>query len=163
MCYDMLMNIRERKTLIWRFCSSFLLILVETLGIFSLIRTFILKPDGIVLNSIALSLTVFFPLAQIVFILKGWKKESHLTDILFNTNNKINNVFLVAVIVGSVFALTLEILGLVVLVTRENTVNQICALYIILTIVTYLFANCGIYFLYISFFRKRKFTIEDLA
>lgn len=163
MCYDMLMNIRERRTLIWRFISSAFLLLVVAVGVLSLIKVITLAPEGIVLNCIALGLATLFPIGQIVVILRGWKKESHLTDILFNTNNKINNVFLIAISVASAFGLTLAILGMVALFTKENTVTRICALHVILTIVTYLLVNCAIYFLYLLLFKKRKATIEDLA
>ena len=163
MCYDMSMNIRERKTITWRLLSAFFLLLVEGYAIFSLIRVISLKPDGIVLDSIALGLAIFFPLAQMVIILRGWKKESHLTDIFLNTNGRINTVFLVAAIIASVFAVGLDVLGLVVFLRGDTSITGTCALHVITSIATYLMANCGIYFLYIGMFKKKTLSIEDYA
>ena len=163
LCYHMSMNIRERKVLIWRFISAFLLLLVAGLGGYSLYRVIVLAPEGIILDSIAIGLAIFFILAEIVITLRGWKKESHLLDIFINTNGKVNHVFLVAAIIGTIFGLGLDILGLVVLLVRENSVTGTCALHVITTIASFLLANCIMYYIFIFLFRKKKLTLKDYA
>ena len=158
------MNRREKNIVLWRVLSSLLILMVVALGVFSLIRVIRLAPDGIILDSVALALAIFFPACQIFIILRGGKKESHLTDILFNTNNKVNHVFLVAAIVGTVFSVGLDLLSIIVLFTKEDiTTTGVCALHVISTIATYLMVNCAIYYIYITLFRKKKLTIEDYA
>lgn len=163
LCYDICMNIRERKILTWRFISSFLLLLVSGLAGYSMYKIISLGPDGLILDSIAIGLAIFFPLVQMVLLLRGWKKESHLLDIFINTNGRINNVFLVAIIIGTIFGVGLDLLGLIVLLVRENSVTNICALHVIVSIATYLVANCIIYYIFILLFRKKQLTLKDYS
>jgi len=121
------------------------------------------RSKNTILNLIALSLTAAFAIAQVVFILRGGKKESHLLDIAFNTDGTINKVFLIFVLLGTALGFGLDILTVVVLVTRANTTSVICSMFIIMAIATYLLLNCFIYLIFCYLFRKRELTLEDYA
>ena len=157
------MNLRARKIKTYRILSSLLLFLSLGLTGFCLYKIISVRPENIVLDLITLSLTAVFAIAQIIFILRGGKKESHLLDIAFNTDGTINKVFLVFVLVGTTVGLGLDILSLVVLFTRENTLNVFCSMFIIIAISSYLLLNCLIYFLFCLLFKKRELTLEDYA
>lgn len=157
------MNFRVRKILCYRWVAAIVLLLSIGLSSFSTYYVISLKPEKIVLDIIALSLTIAFAITQIILILRGWKKESHLLDIAFNTDNSVNKFALVVVIIGSLIGVALDILGIVVLCTRANEVPVICSMFIILAISTYLLMNCVIYFVFLILFRKRNLTLEDYA
>lgn len=157
------MNIRTRKILTFRIVGSVFLLLSIALTGFVIFKVITLKPEKIILNSIALGLTASFAIAQIVLIMRGWKKESHLLDISFNTDGTINKFALVVVLVGTSLGIALDTMGLVVLFTRENTTEVICSMLIILSISSYLLLNCFIYLLFVFLFRKRELTLEDYA
>ena len=157
------MNFRVRKIKIYRIVSSILLLLSVGLTAFCLSHVILSWPENIVLDIIALALTASFAIAQIVFILRGKKKESHLLDIALNTDGTINKVFLVFVLVGLALGIGLDILTIVVIFTRINTLQVLCSMYIIMSIATYLLLNCLIYILFIFLFKKRELTLEDYA
>ena len=121
------------------------------------------RSENTILNLIALSLTAAFAIAQVVFILRGGKKESHLLDIAFNTDGTINKVFLIFVLLGTALGFGLDILTVVVLLTRANTTSVICSMFIIMAIATYLLFNCFIYLIFCYLFRKKELTLEDYA
>lgn len=157
------MNIRTRKIKAYRISASFLLLLSVGLTGFCLSRVIISRPENIVLDLIALSLTAVFAIAQIVFILRGGKKESHLLDVAFNTDWTVNKVFLVFVLVGTALGFGLDILTIVVLCTRVNTISVYCSMFIIMAIASYLLLNCFIYLIFCFLFKKKELTLEDYA
>lgn len=157
------MNIRARKIKLYRIIASLLLVISIGLTSFCLYKVIAARPENIVLDLIALSLTIVFAIAQIILILRDGKKESHLLDIAFNTDGTINKVFLVFVLVGTTVGLGLDILSLVILFTRENTSNVFCSMFIIIAISSYLLLNCLIYLLFCLLFKKRELTLEDYA
>ena len=157
------MNIRIRKILTYRWVAAFFLLLSVGLTAFSLYKVITLKPEKIVLDCIALGLTSAFAIAQIVFILSGLKKESHLLDIGFNNDNTVNKFPMVVVLVGSALGIALDLMAIVVLCTRDNSAAVICSMYIILAISSYLLLNTFIYLLFLILFRKRELTLQDYA
>lgn len=157
------MNIRTRKIKAYRISASFLLLLSVGLTGFCLSRVIISRPENIVLDLIALSLTAVFAIAQTVFILRGGKKESHLLDVAFNTDWTVNKVFLVFVLVGTALGFGLDILTIVVLCTRVNTISVYCSMFIIMAIASYLLLNCFIYIIFCFLFKKKELTLEDYA
>lgn len=157
------MNIRIRKIKAYRIVATCLLLLSIGLSIFAIVEVISAKPEKIVLDCIALALTVTFAIGQIILILRGGKKESHLLDIAFNTDNTVNKIILVFVLVGTAIAIGLDILTLVVLLTRNNTTAVFCSMMIIMSIATYLLLNCMIYLFFTLIFRKKELTLEDYA
>ena len=157
------MNIRVRKIKLYRLSAALLLLASLGLTAFSLAKVILARPENIVLDLIALSLTAVFAIAQIIFILRGGKKESHLLDIAFNTDGTINKIFLVFVLVGTTLGVSLDILTIVVLLTRINTVTVFCSMFIIMAIASYLLLNCFIYLIFVFLFKKRELTLEDYA
>lgn len=157
------MNIRVRKILTFRWVSSLFLLLSIGLSAFALSVVIISRPEKLVIDCIALGLVIAFAIGQIILILRGWKKESHLLDIAFNTDYTINKLALVLVLVGTTVAVGLDILTIIVLCTRDNTPAVINSMYIIMSISTYLLLNCCSYFLFIILFKKRELTLEDYA
>ena len=157
------MNIRTRKIIFYRVFATVLLILSIGLTIFALAEVIMSHPEKIILDCITLGLTIVFPIGQIILILKGGKKESHLLDIAYNTDNTINKVFLVFVLVGATLGVGLDVLTIVVLTTRANTVAVFCSMMIIMSIATYLLFNTIIYLVFTLVFRKRELTLKDYA
>ena len=157
------MNIRVRKILTFRWVASLLLLLSIGLSSFALAIVIISRQEKLILNCIALGLVIAFAIGQIILILRGWKKESHLLDIAFNTDYTVNKLALVIVSIGTAIATGLIILTIVVLCTKENTYAVINAMYIIMAISAYLLLNCLSYFLFVILFKKRELTLEDYA
>ena len=116
------------------------------LSSFALAKVIMSKPEKLIIDCIDLGLVIAFAIGQIILILRGWKKESHLIDIAFNTDYTINKLALVLVIVGTTIAVGLNILTIIVLCTRDNTPAVINSMFIIMSISTYLLLNCSIYF-----------------
>ena len=155
------MKHQERRNLAYRFIATFILILVigfVGFGFYELIK---LSPEALVLDIITLSAVAFFSLFQIILIMKGWKKDSHLYDVAFNANETVNNVPLIAVIIGSIIGLGLSIVCTILFISKDD-IDTKCNLLIILAISIYLFLNCVIYYIYLLIFRKRLFKVEDL-
>lgn len=157
------MNIRLRKIRLYRLIASTLLLCSIGLSAFCVVKVILARPEKIVLDCIALSLAIAFAIGQIVLILASWKKESALLDIAFNTDNTVNKVALVIVLFGTALAIGLDILTLVVLFTRDNTLTVYCSMLIIMSIATYLFVNCLVYLAFTFIFRKKELTLEDYA
>ena len=154
------MNIEQRRVLGYRFLASGLLLLPIGVMIFSLLQVIVMQPEDIALNIVALSASGVFNLFEIIVIMKGWTKESNLMKISFLENGDVNNVPLIAVIVGSVFGTGLCTLGTVVYFLNDK-VSARCAMLVILTIASYLLINCIIYFIFLLFFRKREIDLRD--
>ena len=154
------MNIEEKRYFKSRLLSTFLLLLSLGGSVFSLVTIIMNNPDNIILMYIALILCMSFNVFEIVFILKRYKKESALQSIAFNENGTINNVPLIAVGVGTVLAVGLLTLSLVVYFVRGE-ISIKCDMMIILSIAGYLFANCLVYYFYLLFFKKREINLRD--
>lgn len=157
------MNIRVRKILTFRWVAALFLLMSIGLSSFALANVIMSKPEKLIIDCIALGLVIAFAIGQIILILRGWKKESHLIDIAFNTDYTVNKLALVLVIVGTTIAVGLNILTIIVLCTRDNTPAVINSMFIIMSISTYLLLNCSIYFLFVILFKKRELTLEDYA
>ena len=157
------MNIRVRKILTFRWVAALFLLMSIGLSSFALAKVIMSKPEKLIIDCIALGLVIAFAIGQIILILRGWKKESHLIDIAFNTDYTVNKLALVLVIVGTTIAVGLNILTIIVLCTRDNTPAVINSMFIIMSISTYLLLNCSIYFLFVILFIKRELTLEDYA
>ena len=157
------MNIRVRKILTFRWVAALFLLMSIGLSSFALAKVIMSKPEKLIIDCIALCLVIAFAIGQIILILRGWKKESHLIDIAFNTDYTVNKLALVLVIVGTTIAVGLNILTIIVLCTRDNTPAVINSMFIIMSISTYLLLNCSIYFLFVILFKKRELTLEDYA
>ena len=157
------MNIRVRKIRLYRALACFLLTISLALTAFALSKIIMSAPEKMILDCIALSATAVFAIGQIVLIASGKDKESKLLDIAYNTDYTVNKVGLVMVVVGALLGAGLDILTLVVLFTRINTVAVMCSMYIIMSIATYLLLNTIIYLLFTLIFRKKELTLEDYA
>ena len=152
-----------RKILTFRWVATLFLLMSIGLSSFALAKVIMSKPEKLIIDCIALGLVIAFAIGQIILILRGWKKESHLIDIAFNTDYTVNKLALVLVIIGTSIAVGLNILTIVVLCTRDNTPAVINSMFIIMSISTYLLLNCCSYFLFVILFKKRELTLEDYA
>lgn len=153
------MNFEEKKNVIFRLIASFLLLIPLTFIVLGLIHVFQVLAEGYIISIIAFMLTGAFLLLEIVVILKGWKKENSLYKIAFNENQNINNVPLVAVIVGSVFGTGLLALSISVYFLRNSEPFK-TSMIVVLSIASYLLINCIIYFIYIFMFKKRPLDLR---
>ena len=156
------MNIRERRNLTYRLISGLLLLLSTIIMVFSLIGIILGHAENKILPVIALVLTTLFSLAEGVFILWGQKKEIIIKDIAYNENNRVNNLFLVPVIIGTLFSVTLITVCSVIFFTNEGEPYFTSSL-VIICIGLFLLINCLIYFLYLFMFRKHTLTLKDLS
>ena len=157
------MNIRMRKIITYRLVATLLLCLSIGLSTFALVEAIKAKPEKVVLDIIALGLTISFAIGQIILICSGKKKESHLLDIAFNSDNTVNKLALVLVLVGTSFGVGLDILTIVVICTRSITLSVYCSMLIIMSIASYLLLNCITYIIFTLLFKKRELTLEDYA
>lgn len=153
------MNFEEKKNVIFRLVASFLLLIPLTFIVLGLIHVFQVLAEGYIISIIAFMLTGAFLLLEMVVILKGWKKESSLYKIAFNENQNINNVPLVAVIVGTVFGSGLLALSISVYFLRNFEPFK-TSMIVVLSIASYLLINCIIYFIYILVFKKRPLDLR---
>ena len=156
------MNISERKNLIYRLLATLILLISAAMIIYTFIVVFSVEREQLFLDVITLGTASFFLLVEIFFILKGGKKESNLYKIAFNDNGKLNNVPLIAVMIGTVFGLGLIGLGISVYFVRYDEVTIRTSMLVILSVAVYLVTNCLIYYLYILMFRKQEVRLEDL-
>ena len=155
------MNFVEKKTLLYRFISFFLLL--GSLGVtgFSLAEIILFKPEEIILMLVTIAVTALFALLESVFILKGWRKESNLQKIAFNENSHVNNIPLIGVSVGAAFGLGLLALGISVFLLREEPTVKASMLAVI-SVSVYLLVNCIIYYTYLIMFRNKPLNLRDL-
>ena len=154
------MNFEEKKNVIFRLVACFLLLAPLSIIILGLIHVFQVLADGYIISIIALMLTAAFLMLEFVVILKGWKKENSLYKIAFNENQNINNVPLIAVIVGTVFGVGLLALSISVYFIRNNEPFKTSML-VVLSIASYLLINCIIYFIYLIVFKKRPLNLRN--
>ena len=156
------MNVQERKNLTYRLLASLILLISAAMISYAFIIVFQIEHEQLLLDLVTLSTASFFLLVELFFILKGGKKESNLYKIGFNDNGKINNVPLIAVIIGTLFGLGLIGLGVSVYFVRFDEVTIRTSMLVILSVAVYLVTNCLIDFLYILMFKKREVRLEDL-
>lgn len=156
------MNVQERKNLTYRLLAALILLISAGMIAYAFVAIIQTEKEQLFLDILTLSTTAFFLVVELFFILKGGKKESNLYKIGFNDNGKLNNVPLIAVIVGTVFGLGLIALGVSVYFVRYNEISIKNSMLVILSVATYLTTNCLIYYLYILMFRKRELRLEDL-
>ena len=156
------MNIQERKNITYRLLASLILLISGGMIIYSFITVLSVEKEQLFLDILTLSTTAFFLFVELFFILKGGKKESNLYKIGFNDNGKLNNVPLIAVIVGTAFGLGLLAMGISVYFVRYDEITIRTSMLVILSVAVYLLTNCLIYYLYILMFRKREVRLEDL-
>ena len=154
------MNFEEKKNVIFRLIASFLLLVPLTIIILGLIHLFKTLAEGYILSIIAFMLTAAFLILEMVVILMGWKKENSLAKIVFNENQNINNVSLIAVIVGTVLGVGLTALSISVYFIR-NAEPFKTSMLVVLSISSYLLINCIIYFIYIFIFKKRPLNLKN--
>ncbi len=159
--YNRRMNIEERKNLSYRLVAAFLLLISVGLVVFATIKTINFNYEELTLALIALIFTGAISLLEAGFILKGWTKESYLYKIAFNDNKKINNVPLIAIIIGTVVSFVLLTLSLIVWFTREDTKSLVSVL-VIMSVSVYLLANCLIYYFYAILFKDRPVNLRAL-
>ena len=155
------MNFEERKNVLYRLVGAFLLLGVLALTSIAVWKVIVLKPEEMTLTLIAMVLTAAVIILQTGFLLKGWKKESNLYKIAFNDNRHVNNIPLIAVIVGTVFGAGLLALGISAYYLREELTIK-CSMLVVVIIGSYLFANCLIYLLYLFLFKNRPVELKDL-
>ena len=156
------MNITEKRNLTYRLISSIIVLLSLGLMIYTLIIVIKLQPRELVLDIIAIVLSMLFLIGEEIILLRGWTKDSYLYKIAFNDNNTINNIPLIAVGVGTAFGLGLIALGVSVYFVRFSDISIRTSMLVILSIATYLLVNCIIYFFFVIYFKKRQFKLEDL-
>ena len=156
----MCMNFVEKKNLWYRFVSSFFLLLNLGVVVFALVEIIRLRPDDVPLMLVAISVTTLFICGECFFILKGWKKESYLYKIVFNENDKINTIPLIASSVGLAFGLGLLGMSIAVfIINADKTIKA--SMLVVLSISIYLVVNCLIYFFYLLLFKKRPINIKN--
>ena len=153
------MNFEERKNVLFRLIADFLLLIPLAIIILGLVHIFNVLANGYILSIIALMLTAGFLLLEFVVMIRGWKKESSLYKIAFNENQRINNVPLVAVIVGTIFGVGLTALAITVYFTK-NVEPTRSSMFVVLSIASYLLINCLIYFIYVIMFKKRPLDLK---
>ena len=156
------MNIQERKNITYRLLASLILLISGAMIVYAFIEVLRVEREQLFLDILTLSTTAFFLLVELFFILKGGKKESNLYKIGFNDNGKLNNVPLIAVIIGTAFGLGLIAMGVSVYFVRYNEITIRTSMLVILSVAVYLVTNCLVYYLYILMFRKREVRLEDL-
>ena len=154
------MNFEEKKNVTFRLIADFLLLIPLAFIIIGLIHVFKTLAEGYIISIIALMLSAAFLTLEFVVVLKGWKKENSLYKIAFNENQNINNVPLVAVIVGTVFGAGLTTLAISVYFIRNSEPFKTSML-VVLSIASYLLVNCVIYYIYILMFKKRPINLKN--
>ena len=154
------MNFVERKNILFRLIASFLLLISLGVSSFGLYKIITLKPEELAIMILANSICILFALGQIILILKGWRKESYLYKVAFNENKHVNNVSLVAVIIGSVFGVGLLSLGIAVYFVRDVPTIKASMLAVI-AVGGYLLLNTIIYYIYLLIFKNREINLRD--
>ena len=155
------MKRHENLNVLNRIISLLLLSLDLAVAIFSIVQVISSKPEGIVLDLIALIGLSLFCLFEMIVISLGKKKDSVLQKIAFTETEKVNNFPLIMVIIATIFGLGLTILGIYVYIIKDD-INIKTDILVILSIGFFLFVNCLIYYIYLIMFRKREFKMEDL-
>ena len=155
------MTYSQRKNIKYRLIGTGFLLLSLAAMIMSLIHLVNVTLDEKILYILAIIIAIVFLLAEVFFLLKGWKKDLNLYNIAFNSNGVINNVPLFGVIIGTIFGCGLSALGICLFfIKREEPAMSISLL--ILAIGSYLLVNCIIYFIYVLMYKNRQMKLKDL-
>lgn len=155
------MNASERKIVTFRLISSFMILLNLGFTIFVMYYSITNISQNQTVNIVSCVFSSLLMIFEIIFILRGWKKESQIYKIAFNTNERINNVPLIAISVFFVFGLGLIILSTLLNVYKHFEPN-ISTSFSILNIAIYLVINCLIYYLYCLMYKKREVNLRSL-
>ena len=155
------MNAAERKIVAFRLISSFMILLNLGFTIFVMYYSITNISQNQTVNIVSCVFSSLLMIFEIIFILRGWKKESQIYKIAFNTNERINNVPLIAISVFFVFGLGLIILSTLLNVYKHFEPN-ISTSFSILNIAIYLVINCLIYYLYCLMYKKREVNLRSL-
>ena len=155
------MNVSERKIVTFRLISSFMILLNLGFTIFVMYYSITNISQNQTVNIVSCVFSSLLMIFEIIFILRGWKKESQIYKIAFNTNERINNVPLIAISVFFVFGLGLIILSTLLNVYKHFEPN-ISTSFSILNIAIYLVINCLIYYLYCLMYKKREVNLRSL-
>ena len=155
------MNAAERKIVAFRLISSFMILLNLGFTIFVMYYSITNISQNQTVNIVSCGFSSLLMIFEIIFILRGWKKESQIYKIAFNTNERINNVPLIAISVFFVFGLGLIILSTLLNVYKHFEPN-ISTSFSILNIAIYLVINCLIYYLYCLMYKKREVNLRSL-
>lgn len=151
----------EKRNLSFRLITFGILLLFLGFIGFLFYRIISLNPEALVLDIVSLSAVSVFCIFEMIIIIRGWKKSSHLYDIAFNQNGTLNSVAFVAVIIGNIIGLGLIIICTIIFFMKDD-IDTKCNLLIITSISLYLLLNCIIYCIYLLIFRKREFKLKDL-
>ena len=155
------MNASERKIVTFRLISSFMILLNLGFTIFVMYYSITNISQNQTVNIVSCVFSSLLMIFEIIFILRGWKKESQIYKIAFNTNERINNVPLIAISVFFAFGLGLIILSTLLNVYKHFEPN-ISTSFSILNIAIYLVINCLIYYLYCLMYKKREVNLRSL-
>lgn len=155
------MNAAERKIVTFRLISSFMILLNLGFTIFVMYYSITNISQNQTVNIVSCVFSSLLMIFEIIFILRGWKKESQIYKIAFNTNERINNVPLIAISAFFVFGLGLIILSTLLNVYKHFEPN-ISTSFSILNIAIYLVVNCLIYYLYCLMYKKREVNLRSL-
>ena len=155
------MNVSERKIVTFRLISSFMILLNLGFTIFVMYYSITNISQNQTVNIVSCVFSSLLMIFEIIFILRGWKKESQIYKIAFNTNERINNVPLIAISVFFVFGLGLIVLSTLLNVYKHFEPN-ISTSFSILNIAIYLVINCLIYYLYCLMYKKREVNLRSL-
>ena len=155
------MNFEERKNLTYRILACLILLITAGVITFAMITVIKIEKNQLFLDIVTLMLTALFLVLEIVFILRGGKKESILYKICFEPNGTINHIPLIVVIIGSLFGLGLISLGISVYFVRFREVTIRTSMLVIISVAVYLVTNCLVYFLYLLMFKKREINLEN--
>ena len=155
------MNAAERKIVSFRLISSFMILLNLGFAIFVMYYSITNISQNQTVNIVSCVFSSLLMIFEVIFILKGWKKESQMYKIAFNTNERINNVPLIVISVFFVFGLGLIILSTLLNVYKHFEPN-ISTSFSILNIAIYLVVNCLIYYLYCLMYKKREVNLRSL-
>lgn len=155
------MNASEKKIVTFRLISSFMILLNLGFTIFVMYYSITNISQNQTVNIVSCVFSSLLMIFEIIFVLRGWKKESQIYKIAFNTNESINNVPLIAISVFFVFGLGLIILSALLNVYKHFEPN-ISTSFSILNIAIYLVINCLIYYLYCLMYKKREVNLRSL-
>ena len=155
------MNAAERKIVSFRLISSFMILLNLGFAAFVMYYNIVTVTKNQTVNIVSCVFSSLLMIFEIVFILRGWKKESQIYKIAFNRNERINNVPLIMVSVFFVMGLGLILLSTLLNVYKHFEPN-ISTSFSILNIAIYLCVNCLIYYLYCFMYKKREVNLKSL-
>ncbi len=156
------MNIEEKRNTAYRIVASLILLVPLAFVVNAVILTIKNPYDETWIAIAAIAVTSFFLIGELVLLLKNIRKPLIIYNIAFNRNDTLNNIPLIAVIVGLILGTGLMVLGFIVFFTNPDSIIKL-SMSIVIAIASYLVANCVNYFIFIPMLRKRKVTLQDLS